>query len=136
MIHEKGNFRPLRFDHDDVGEEGAQGEEEERLSRILDLNRILSRSSGIPSLHFDNFDIYIEPLYYKGDTNFVHFSDQSRSKTRSIFVTSTQYTTNKQTREAGKQPIYTGFTDLQHIYRSYMLPESYFLKRQRWIQQV
>ena len=58
MIHEKGNFRPLRFDHDDGGEEGVQGEEEERLSRRLDLNRILSRSSGIPSLHFD-FDIYI-----------------------------------------------------------------------------
>ena len=76
VIHEKGNSRPLRFDHDDVGEEGVQGEEEERLSRRLDLNRILSRSSGIPSLHFDNCDIYIEPLYYKGDTNFVNFSDQ------------------------------------------------------------
>ena len=74
--------------------------------------------------------IYRAPLLQRWH-QFCQFFRPIESKTQSIFVTNTQYATNKQTREAGKQPIYTGFTDLQHVCRSYMLPESYF--QQVWI---
>ena len=39
MIHEKGNFRPLRFDHDDdVGEEGVQGDDDNAKGDDDDMN--------------------------------------------------------------------------------------------------